>query len=714
MGKVLLVAEKPSVARDIARVMGVKERGEGCLTSDTMIVTWAIGHLVRLSEPDELDEQYKRWSLELLPILPKQWTLKPITKTRSQLATVKKLMKSGEVDSLICATDAGREGELIFRWIYELSGCKKPVRRLWISSMTDEAIREGMSALKPDTAYDPLFQSALCRAKADWLIGMNMTRAFTVKHNALLTIGRVQTPTLALLVERKRQIDEFVPQTTYTAEADFGAYQGTYFDPKLGRDDDAKALKTRREAEDVVRFVTGKTGVVKSCEQSTAKEAPPQLFDLTTLQREANRRYGFTAKKTLGLAQTLYEKHKLITYPRTDSRFLPLDVKPKVGQALGLLPPPYAELASTALDGLKAGVNARVFRKDIGSDHHAIIPTGKKLDMDRLSADEQKLMDMIVRRMLSAFYPAYEAKKQAIVTDVEGKQFLTTQKEHQTMGWKAVEGKTEKLPKLPAVKAGESYPVKSATVAEHISKPPVPYTDASILYAMEHAGKLVEDDELKEIMKKHGLGTPATRAAILERLLDVGYAERKGKSLLPTDKGCKLIACVPPALASAELTGKWEYGLNLIAEQKTVDEAFTQRFISGVERMTCDIVNEVKAAPATQVFAAEKRGKGKRRRAAPVAAVEGACPVCGKGNITENEKAFGCSRWKQGCGFTLWKDVLTRYGGPTINKVIVARLIKDGYVKGSTGTITLSGGQLRFSYANSAEASPPISIVYKK
>ncbi len=718
MGKTLLVAEKPSVARDIARVLGVRSKCEGYLESDDMIITWAVGHLVRLCEPNELDESYKRWSLSSLPIIPGEWKLAPISKTRSQLTVVKRLMKQKDVDSLICATDAGREGELIFRWIYETAGCKKPVKRLWISSMTDEAIREGMAALKPDSDYEPLYQSALCRAKADWLIGMNMSRAFSLKHDVLLSIGRVQTPTLALLVERKKQIDDFKPQTLYSAEADFGKYKGTYFNPEIKNEAEASMLKTRAEAEAIVSEVKGKTGIVRRVERTTVKEAPPRLFDLTTLQREANRRCGFTAKKTLSLAQSLYETHKLITYPRTDSRLLPFDVKPKLQKVIETMPPPYAAFAATALTGMQTNDGGRIFRKDIGSDHHAIIPTGRKIDMGRLKPDEQKLMDMIARRVLSAFYPAYEAAKQTIITDVEGKLFKSTQKDHSVIGWKEVEGKREPIPPLPDVKPNEQYNVVKASVEEHVSKPPQPYTDASILQAMEHAGKLVEDESLKEIMKRHGLGTPATRAAILERLIEVGYAERKGKSLLPTNKGCKLITCVPPMLASAELTGKWEYGLNLIAEQKQFDEAFAARFIDGVERMTRDIVADVKEKPAEQIFSPEeskaKRGRGGSSRKRSASTLDAVCPVCGKSKITENEKAFGCSEWRKGCPMTIWKDALAKHGGPVLTRVIIERLIKDGVVRGSTGTITLNGGQMRFLFKDSADATPPVGIVYNK
>ncbi len=717
MARTLIIAEKPSVARDIARVVGASGKGEGCLASDQYVVTWALGHLVRLAEPDELDPAYKRWTLASLPILPEKWELKPISKTRAQLAAVKRLIKSPEIGDLICATDAGREGELIFRWIYQTAGCKKPVRRLWISSMTDEAIREGMASLKPAAAYDALFESAVCRARADWLIGMNLSRAFTVRYDALLSIGRVQTPTLALLVARKREIDAFVPKTSYAAEADFGDYKGTYFDPKAPKEAESSAMPTREAAERIARAVRAQQGTITQSARTPFTEAPPQLFDLTTLQREANRRFGLTAKQTLAVAQSLYEKHKLVTYPRTESRLLPFDMKPKAEAVLRSLPEPLSPLAAPALAGVAAAKAGRVFQKDIHSDHHAIVPTGKPIHWDKLAPDERKIMEMIARRLLAAFYPPYEGVKRRVVTEVGEYAFLTQAREDQAMGWKAVEG-AEK-PRLPALAVGEKRAVKSAEVQERVTKPPEPYTDASILYAMEHAGRTVEDEQLKEAMKKHGLGTPATRAAILERLIDVGYAARKGKALLPTEKGCQLIALAPAALSSAELTGQWEYGLNVIAEQKTVDAAFIERFMAGVTKLTAELVEQVRSDDRPAAFDREQRGPARKRaarrtRTSAASTLEASCPLCGKGNVTESERAFGCSRWKQGCGFTLWKDALQKRGGPALNRRIVEALLKDGQVRGSTGVIALSGGMLRFAFAESTEVIPPIPIAYDK
>ncbi|MBE0601382.1 MAG: DNA topoisomerase III, partial [Firmicutes bacterium] len=478
MGKVLVVAEKPSVARDIANALGVKSKGDGCLVSDEYIVTWALGHLVRLAEPDELDPNNKKWTLEQLPILPTKWELKAITKTHSQLAAIKRLMKDRSIDYIVCATDAGREGELIFRWIYEMAGCKIPCKRLWINSMTAEAIHEGMSKLRPSSEYDALFLSALCRARADWLIGMNMSRAFTVKYQSLLSVGRVQTPTLALLVERQKQIEQFKPETSYGVESDFSDYTGVYAENRK-----EKLFSKRTEAEEIAGSVSGKTGVVTESTREAFTEAPPLLYDLTTLQREANKRFGLTAKRTLAAAQSLYEKYKYITYPRTESRYLTFDLKPKVKQALESLPEPFIAHMNSALNGLAAMKGGRVFRKELDADHHALIPTGKKIALDKLGAEERKVMELILARFTAAFLPAAEGEKRTIITRVENFDFLSQTTQIIRSGWKDVDGMPSKSVSLPNLAVGDQQPVKGAGVKTHVTEPPKPYNDASMLYA---------------------------------------------------------------------------------------------------------------------------------------------------------------------------------------------------------------------------------------
>jgi len=708
MGKTLILAEKPSVARDLANALNVKGKGEGCLVSEEYIVTWALGHLVRLAEPDEMNPDNKKWSLEQLPILPTKWELKAVTKSRSQLATIKRLMRDRSVDSIICATDAGREGELIFRWIYEVAGCTKLFKRLWISSMTPEAIREGMAALRPSADYDALFLSAQCRARADWLIGMNMSRAFTVKYKTLLSVGRVQTPTLALLVERQKEIEQFRPETSYGIETVFTDYKGVY-----SEDRKEKLFPIQADAEEIAVKVRGKTGVVIESTCETFTEAPPQLYDLTTLQREANKRFGLTAKRTLAAAQSLYEKHKYITYPRTESRYLTFDLKPKVKQALESLPAPYSTYSEEALHGLVVMKGGRVFRKDLDADHHALIPTGKKTELEKLGTEERKVMELILARFTAAFLPAAEGEKRTVITRVDMYDFLSQSSQITHGGWKDVDGIIDRTAPLPELAVGNQRPVKAVEVKAHVTEPPKPYTDASLLYAMEHAGKLMEDEQLAAAMKKHGLGTPATRAAILERIIEVGYAERQKKAILPTVKGTRFIALVPDALASAELTGKWEYGLNVIAEQKVVDVAFIDRFMAGVKKLTVDLVAAVKADERISGMPLDERRRGKTRSKTPPD-LGIPCPICDKGKITENDRAFGCSRWKQGCAFTLWKDALVRFGGPKLNRKIVEALFRDGQVKGSTGTVVLTGKTIRFQFKDSADATPVISMEYKK
>ena len=410
MGKIVVVAEKPSVGRDIARVLGCRTGGDGCLIGDQYIVTWAVGHLVTLVEPNELDPKYEKWSFATLPILPETIPLKVISTTKDQFSKVKKLINDQETDSLICATDAGREGELIFRYIYEKAGCKKPFQRLWISSMTDEAITEGFRDIRPGADYDGLYESARCRSKADWLVGMNASRAFTLKYNTLLSIGRVQTPTLAILVKRRKEIENFKPEGFCTLTADFGDYSGVYFSDKLDPD---THLKEKQDAEQIAAEVKGKTGTVIQAETVRKKDLPPQLYDLTSLQRDANRMLGFTAVKTLKTAQSLYEKHKALTYPRTDSRFLPPDMIPRVVQTMKLLPESYQKLVPGALPDGKLPVSKRTIDKTKVTDHHAIIPTAKRADPSKFSEDERKLYDMVARRLLAAFYPAcdYDATK---------------------------------------------------------------------------------------------------------------------------------------------------------------------------------------------------------------------------------------------------------------------------------------------------------------
>ena len=699
----LIVAEKPSVARDIARVVGAKTKLDGAFIGGGYVVTWALGHLVALCDPDELDPKYKKWRAEDLPILPEAIPTKVLPKTRAQFSTVKKWMKDGDVARIICATDSGREGELIFRLIYEQAGCKKPVTRLWISSMTDQAIREGMKNLKPSQAYDALYFSARCRAEADWLVGMNASRAFTLRYGALLSVGRVQTPTLKLIVDRDREIEAFEPRPYWEIRADFGDYEGLWMDPaskEMRTFDEAQAKRVKSE-------VTGKTGAVQEATRELKRTPPPLLYDLTSLQRDANRLMGLPAAKTLKLAQALYEQHKLITYPRTDSRYLPRDMIGGAKRAMEALPEGYQPFVKGALDRPKSF--GRVFNDERVTDHHAIIPTGSKADLSRLPEPEKKLFDMIARRLIAAYYPDYEYESAELITKVEAHAFKTSGATPKVEGWRALyrdAPEEREEPPVPDIAPGEERKVRGVSVKQQKTKPPAPHTDASLLAMMEHAGKLIDDEELRERMKASGLGTPATRAAVIERLIDVGYVSRKGRAILSTDKGRSLIQVAPEEIASPETTGRWEKALYDIAGQQDKEKIaqLTGRFMEGIRRYGAFLTEAAVRAP--EAHFEKEPSKGRRGAAKGGSAKGGAakpkssklgekCPVCGQGEVTENAKAYGCSRWKEGCKFTVWRDALKKSGLPQLDTAMMKTLLTGGRVKAGEAEYALEKGVLK-------------------
>ena len=574
MGMICVLAEKPSVARDIARVLGANTPGKGCLKGSGYVVTWAVGHLVTQVNPEEIDARWKTWRQDTLPMLPENIPLKVIAQSRDQFQCVKTILNAPQVDSVICATDAGREGELIFRRIYQMAGCRKPFRRLWISSMTEEAIAEGFANLRDGADYDGLYASALCRSDADWLVGMNGSRAFTLRYDSLLSVGRVQTPTLSILVKRALEIRNFVPENYWEVQADFGGYRGTWIDK-----DGKTRIPDEKTAKEIVSAVTGREGEVLEVSTERKRVPPPLLYDLTTLQREANARYGFTAQKTLNLAQALYEKHKLLTYPRTDSRYLSHDMRPKVQGILKGMPEPLRALVLSPDRAVDPG--KRVYDDAKLTDHHAIIPTGRR--PGALTADEQKLYEMVARQLIAAFYPDMEYDAMSAVTGVGEHKFLSRGRAVIAQGWQAANPPLRSKPKkgeeeqaLPQLQKGQRVPVKSAKAVAKKTTPPSPYTENTLLAAMENAGKFVENEELRRQMKERGLGTPATRAAIIERLIAVDYVRREKKALIPTDKGIRLIAVAPEQLSSPETTGRWEKGLSDIAAGKMDPNRFMQ------------------------------------------------------------------------------------------------------------------------------------------
>lgn len=673
MGKVLVIAEKPSVARDIAAVLKCGEKGDGFIGGENYIVSWAVGHLVTLCEPDDYDKSLKRWTAGSLPIIPEKMKLKAVRGSKKQLDTLKKLMNAKDTDSIICATDSGREGELIFRYIYEYNKCKKPFKRLWISSMTDAAIKEGFANLRDGKEYDNLYISAKCRSEADWLVGINATRAFTIKYNALLSIGRVQTPTLAMIVKRQNEIDNFVPNKYYEVIADYGDFKGTWTDGKNNTKIDDKSA-----AEAIAYKVDGKTATVEDVVKTEKQILPPQLYDLTELQRDCNKTYGFSAKKTLDIAQSLYEKRKMITYPRTDSRYLSDDLIPKIKVVLKRLKDAgiFADYASDLIDGEKLPVTKRIVDNKKVTDHHAIIPADNYYRKDSLTSDEKKVFGLIAIRFIAAFNRPYKYTATKITVLCEDELFISKGNTVTDEGWKRLYKEVYKNVKdneqiLPDVKKDDTVMVKEAHTIEKETKPPLPYNEATLLTAMENAGKNTDDEQLKEKMKEYGLGTPATRAAIIERLIEVGYIHRKGKALIPDIKGKQLISIVPEEMRSPVTTGKWEKGLGSIAKGNMQAE----KFMASINRYVYYLVG----------FAAEKSADiqiedtKKRKKRSQRAKSFGKCPICG-GDVLENSKAYYCAGWKNGCKFTLWKNSLERYGVSMTDK-LVKELLTDKTVK---------------------------------
>lgn len=675
MGKILVIAEKPSVGRDIAKVLKCTKKAEGYLYNDEYIVSWAVGHLVALYDPEDYDPAFKKWRYETLPIIPEEIKLKPIKNTQAQLVILKKLMKDKEVDSFVCATDSGREGELIFRYIYNIIKSKKPFKRLWISSMTDEAITEGFNAMKDGEEYNNLYLSAKCRSEADWLVGINASRAFTIQYNALLSIGRVQTPTLAILVERQKEINAFKPDDYWEVIAAFEkGYKGKWFEETSGE----TKITTAEKAEEIVNKVKGQAGFIKSVEKEEKKQPPPLLYDLTELQRDCNKKFGFSASKTLSIAQDLYEKRKMITYPRTDSRYLSDDMVGKIGFVLKKLNiPPYDRFVKYVLELDKLPITKRIVDNSKISDHHAIIPTGSGLNLNGLSGDELKVFDLVAKRFICVFYPSYVYSVTKIITDVLSELFMTKgtvvinygymelYKDDKPEGRKKKD-ETDDEAVLPDVVEQEQTTVSDALSERKKTKPPKPYNEASLLSAMENAGRFIEDEDLKEQLKDSGLGTPATRAAIIERIIKVGYVERKGKNLIPTEKGMKLIEIVPKELKSPETTGKWERGLSSVAKG-TMDD---KRFMASINRYVHYIVGQSAGVRGDVIFEEEKRSYNGKSKAL------GTCPLCNTGEIFENSKSFFCGRWKSGCKFSIWKDSVVRYG-VELNASMIKKLLRD-------------------------------------
>lgn len=586
MSKTLILAEKPSVARDIAKVLQCSENGNGYISGAKYIVTWALGHLVTLADPDVYDSKYKTWSIEDLPMLPKKMELVVIKETSRQFNVVKGLLHRDDVSELVIATDAGREGELVARWIIEKAGFRKPVRRLWISSQTDRAVKEGFKNLKPAGDYDNLYRSAQSRAEADWLVGLNVTRALTCKYNAQLSAGRVQTPTLAMIIARENEIRKFVPKDYWTISAGFCGFNAAWRDGKSKQ----TRIFDKAKAEAIVAKVSGQTGTIVEVKKEAKRELPPLAYDLTELQRDANRKYGYSAKKTLSIMQRLYEFHKLVTYPRTDSRYITDDIVPTLPERLKAIAiGPYLKGANNILRS-KLNVTRRLVDNSKVSDHHAIIPTEQYVDLSALNNDERHIYDLIVKRFLAVLSPAFEYEQTTVKIEAAGEIFTAGGRIIGAPGWKSVydgessaddeddeeeEEYNDVHQSLPSVTRGQKGPMAAVRSVNGKTKPPKRFTEATLLSAMEHPGKYMDNKALREVIEEaSGLGTPATRADIIEKLFDNFYMERQGKEIVPTSKGIQLIDLVPSDLKQPELTAKWEQQLTLISTGRTDPRAF--------------------------------------------------------------------------------------------------------------------------------------------
>ena len=595
--KSLVLAEKPSVAKDIAKVLGARKSAEGCMEGDAYVITWALGHLVTLADPEEYGEQYKTWSLDTLPMLPDNMRLVVIKETAKQFRIIQGLLKRGDVKEVIIATDSGREGELVARWILMKAGCRKPTRRLWISSQTAKAVKEGFANLKPGRDYDNLYLSAQSRAEADWLVGLNVTRALTCKHNAQLSGGRVQTPTLALVVAREQEIQGFTPKDFFTVKAKFAGFTATWIDKRQ-----QSRLYDRAEAEAILSRVRGQAALVTEINKQYKHTAPPAAYDLTELQRDANRKYAYSAKETLSYMQSLYEYHKLLTYPRTDSRYITEDVAATLPERLRAIAiGPYREAAGALLRARPLSTRYIVNAAKV-TDHHAIIPTEETPDLIKLPPEERNIYDLVVRRFLAVLSPAFEYEETKLILTAGGERFSAKGKIVKAAGWKALYGTSAALDdeeeeeddqSLPALRQGDRLQASSYDIVSGKTKPPARYNEATLLSAMENPH--LENKTLRDIIQNtSGLGTPATRADIIEKLFSSFYMERRGKEIVPTSKGIQLISLAPDDLKSAELTAKWEQELALISK----GQAKSAEFIAGMHNYTKKLVAMVIASNA--------------------------------------------------------------------------------------------------------------------
>ena len=679
--KSLVIAEKPSVARDIARVLGANQKNGGILEGKNYVVTWALGHLVTLADPEEYDRKYEKWEMATLPMLPKEMKLVVIRQTGRQFSVVKTQLFRKDIGEIIIATDAGREGELVARWILEKAGCHKPIKRLWISSVTDKAIKEGFANLKDGHDYDNLYRAAVARAEADWLVGMNGTRALTCKYNAQLSCGRVQTPTLAMIAKREEEIRKFVPKEYYGISLETQDVKWTW------RDEKTKSFRTfSREREEQIKGRLENAALeITSVEKKAKKTMAPGLYDLTTLQREANLKYGFSAKETLNIMQRLYENHKVLTYPRTDSRYIGKDIVPTIKERLkacGI--GPYRKLAG-ALMNKPVQVNGSFVDDKRVSDHHAIIPTEQFVQLDHMTNEERKIYDMVVRRFLAVLYPASQYEQVTMEAKAAGETFAASGKVIKSMGWKEVyEGgadddledeaddeKKLKDQRLPEMKTGTRLKILKTSLNTGKTKPPARFTEATLLAAMENPVKFMETrdkEAVKTLGETGGLGTVATRADIIEKLFHSFMMEKKGNEIHITSKAKQLLELVPEDLKKPELTADWEMKLSQIAKGRIRQGDFLHQ----IRDYTCEIVDEI------------KNGEGTFRHDNLTNKV---CPQCGKKLLAvngKNSKMLVCQ--DRECGYRETISRTTNARCPKCHKRM------EMYVKGKEETFVCQCG----------------------
>ena len=679
--KSLVIAEKPSVARDIARVLGANQKNGGILEGKNYVVTWALGHLVTLADPEEYDRKYEKWEMATLPMLPKEMKLVVIRQTGRQFSIVKTQLFRKDIGEIIIATDAGREGELVARWILEKAGCHKPIKRLWISSVTDKAIKEGFANLKDGHDYDNLYRAAVARAEADWLVGMNGTRALTCKYNAQLSCGRVQTPTLAMIAKREEEIRKFVPKEYYGISLETQDVKWTW------RDEKTKSFRTfsRERAEQIKGRLENTVLEITSVEKKAKKTIAPGLYDLTTLQREANLKYGFSAKETLNIMQRLYENHKVLTYPRTDSRYIGKDIVPTIKERLkacGI--GPYRKLAG-ALMNKPVQVNGSFVDDKRVSDHHAIIPTEQFVQLDHMTNEERKIYDMVVRRFLAVLYPASQYEQVTMEAKAAGETFAASGKVIKSLGWREVyEGgadddleddtddeKKLKDQRLPEMKTGTRLKILKTSLNTGKTKPPARFTEATLLAAMENPVKFMETrdkEAAKTLGETGGLGTVATRADIIEKLFHSFMMEKKGNEIHITSKAKQLLELVPEDLKKPELTADWEMKLSQIAKGRIRQGDFLHQ----IRDYTCEIVDEIKT------------GEGTFRHDNLTNKV---CPQCGKKLLAvngKNSKMLVCQ--DRECGYRETISRTTNARCPKCHKRM------EMYVKGKEETFVCQCG----------------------